>query len=249
MEAPPNEAPQPPAHPLAHWKVAVALGIFGLSGFGASFMDSRFALGTLICGIAAIGTAWLYSEELRAMPGQKARSWPWIGIAALALEVAVPSYIGGAKVFGVAPSPATPMTVQVAAQATATSVPTVAPLRSEVPPDTLTMASNETLRRKAYEIAKEMEDFIEPYNQQYYEIYRDDKLSSDQKADKEELIENTFSEKFKEKFSANYLLLQTEIVKRIGRDDYQYVFDKTMIDRFNAGGFQAHIKDLARKLK
>ncbi|HEY4926890.1 MAG TPA: hypothetical protein VII20_20975 [Roseiarcus sp.] len=109
--------------------------------------------------------------------------------------------------------------------------------------------SNESLRRSAYKMAQEIDDFVDSFKQRGYKIYDDKSLSSSEKADQEEMLDNEVSEKFKAKFSYSYIPLQKEIINRVPDINYPYTFDETMIDSSKAELYGVSIKQLAKKLK
>jgi hypothetical protein len=126
-----------------------------------------------------------------------------------------------------------------------------APPTPSAPPAPATeyaLLNNEELRRIAYEMSQDVGDFYHVYNDRAAEIRRNELLSSAEKGDQYESLDNDVSQKFKEKFASKYTALQAEMERRISDNMYHQSFGQGMIDLDSLPYLAEVLKREAKKL-
>jgi hypothetical protein len=85
-------------HPLASVQAMAAFAVAALFWtLGVSLIDPRAEVGVLLCAIGTAATIWLFWSQLTAIPKSNFRSWPWLGMVLLIIEVSIPAYLLYAK--------------------------------------------------------------------------------------------------------------------------------------------------------
>jgi len=81
-------------HPLiapSHLGVAAFVALFWVAGI--TLVDAHMGLGLVLCSLGVIITVWIYSGEFRTIKLKQPRTWPWIGLLFIFIELSVPSYL------------------------------------------------------------------------------------------------------------------------------------------------------------
>jgi hypothetical protein len=81
-------------HPVQRGSVMAALAwiVFWAVGIGLFFV-SQFWAALALFSISIVGTAWIFSSEIRNMPLANLHRWPWLGLFFIALQIIVTSWV------------------------------------------------------------------------------------------------------------------------------------------------------------
>jgi hypothetical protein len=140
-----------------------------------------------------------------------------------------------------------------------TAVPTSAPTPQQaivvsVPAgiDNISIMSNEALKKRAFEIAQEIDDFWAEYDQKRTHILFGSpaaNISSAEKADQVAMLELDASEKFKQRFSAEYIRLQRELITRSQSKRTPKQIDQSSLDLVDIFSMSSSIRGFAKDLQ
>jgi hypothetical protein len=85
-------------HPLTTPRILAALAIAGVFWTaGVTMIDQRAGVAIPLCSIGIAATLWIFWPLLKAIRFTERKSWPWLGLVLLFLEVAVPIYMLSVK--------------------------------------------------------------------------------------------------------------------------------------------------------
>jgi hypothetical protein len=113
------------------------------------------------------------------------------------------------------------------------------------------LTSTEALKRSAFGIAQEIEDFWIPFHDKILSIKYGSKdyfISSSDKANKVEEIENDASEQFKLKIAKRYMSIQNEIKNRSKTTKSLHIFNQAPIDFDAILSYADDLRLLAKEL-
>lgn len=86
--------PESNEYPLATPQSLAAFTVAALFwGVGVAMIDPRIGVGVLLCAIGVAATSWLFWASIKSIPRTPARSWPWLGLGLLVLEISIPTYM------------------------------------------------------------------------------------------------------------------------------------------------------------
>jgi hypothetical protein len=127
------------------------------------------------------------------------------------------------------------------------AVPTDAK-KSELPGE-FTLLSNETVKKRAFELAQGIYEFYYGMEEKRNKIlYGASNQTASEKADEELMIENDASEKFKEMFAEKYNAVLRELKKRSGSTSYVKEIGQETLDLDAIALTSSHLKKLAKEL-
>jgi len=112
--------------------------------------------------------------------------------------------------------------------------------------------SNEALKKRAFEIAQEIDDFWAEYDQKRTHILFGSpaaNISSAEKADQVAMLELDASEKFKQRFSAEYIRLQRELITRSQSKRTPKQIDQSSLDLVDIFSMSSSIRGFAKDLQ
>jgi hypothetical protein len=125
---------------------------------------------------------------------------------------------------------------------------TAGPSEPSEPPSEYSPLSNESLRIAAYELSQEIFDLHQQYYSRSVKIQFNNNLSSEDKAEQLERLDNEATKVFIESFSAKYKSIQTAIESKTGDRSNHISLDKTMVN-MDAWSYVAQtIKEKAKNL-
>jgi hypothetical protein len=122
------------------------------------------------------------------------------------------------------------------------------PAAPSEPPSEYSPLNNESLRIAAYEISQEISDLREKYYDTSVKIQFNSNLSSEDKAEQLERLDDDAAKVFIEKFSAKYRSIQAELESRTNDRSRHLSLDKTMVDMASLPYLAQTIKEKAKNL-
>jgi len=241
------------------WALAslCATACLGFAAWAFPNMTRFFTVpAAIVCGILAIYFGWIeIAAAFRFVFARKRIHLTvaiFIFIAIVAGITTIYVYRFGAQ----APSPrkaeATTTTPSSAIAAPSLS-PSLTPFNpAQVPseiPAWLAMATNEQVRRLAFNLSGEIGHLLNVYNTKLNTIIGDKKLTDDLRADQVEILANNASEDFKTRYAYRYVLLQVEMLKRINNPNLiRYEFGQALVNFNTMAACAAQLKYLGRLL-
>ena len=128
------------------------------------------------------------------------------------------------------------------------AVPPTDAKKSELPGE-FELLSNETVKKRAFELAQEIYEFYYGMEEKRNKIlYGSSTQIASDKADEALMIENDASEKFKETFAARYNAMLKELKRRSSSKSYVKEIGQETLDLDAIALTSSHLKELAKEI-